>query len=215
MPPIGLTQPPRLCLQHAKHDSGVIEQEALELRPRTDEAAEERPRTDVARRGNTEKRRDLAEEVSSPELRSLFTVDEDGRFPLEDDVEPAAGQALPKNPLVRSEDLFLERVCDRVQLGPAKIGEERELGETLQDRVRSHARGSLSWSSGRFSTVGVLAVLPGRAGRGSDEPALVAPRSRLEANTTLAAELPHRVENDTSGSVDSPREEIQDRNAFR
>ena len=63
-----------------------------------------------------------------------------GRLAVEDHVEGAAAQALAQHALLRREDLLVERVCDRLELGPAKVGEEGELPEPLGDACTLHRR---------------------------------------------------------------------------
>jgi hypothetical protein len=116
----------------------VLEEEALELRPGKRETAQERLRADVRDRDAADEHRDLAEELAAPETRTLLAVDEDRCLALEDDVEGPTRDALAENPLPLCEDLLLERVRDGFELGPAEIGEERELSETVDGGRSGH-----------------------------------------------------------------------------
>ena len=80
--------------------------------------------------------RDLAEEVAAAEPRDLVAVAGDDRRAVEDHVEPAAGEPLAEHALPLRERLLLELVRDRLELGPRQVGEERRLGERVDERRR-------------------------------------------------------------------------------
>src|SRR6478609_3905150 len=109
-------QPARLHAQQAQHERRPVEQEALELRAGNHETAEHRGRDDVRRRRLAGQRRDLAEEVTPPELRARLAAELDRRLALEDHVEVAAGEAATQDALAGRKDVLLVRVSDRLEL---------------------------------------------------------------------------------------------------
>ena len=66
---------------------------------------------------------------------SLVPGDLDGRLAVQDDVEPAAGEPASEHPLAGAEVPLQLRVGDRLEVGIAEIGEERQAGEAADEVV--------------------------------------------------------------------------------
>jgi hypothetical protein len=109
----------------------MSDQEGLDTRPWKHETAQGPSGHDVRDRRLPEDDRDLAEELTATESRTLCAVHHDGRLAIEDDVEARSGQALAQDLVAIGEDSLFEEVDDAFELWPAEVGEERE----ARDRV--------------------------------------------------------------------------------
>ena len=94
---------------------------------------------DVGDRRLREQERHLAEEVALAEVGPIVAVDADRDLAVEDDVEPGPGEALAQDALAGRERLLGQRVRHLVELRPAKVAEERQPGERIDQLVLIHA----------------------------------------------------------------------------
>lgn len=128
-PSVGEAQASELRLQQPERDPRMRHEPLLQLRPWQDEASQLRERHHVGGWRHVEQDRNLTEEIAAPQLCALFAVDTDLGFALQHHVKARAAETLSEDPLASVEPLLIERVGDRLELGPGQIAEQREARE--------------------------------------------------------------------------------------
>ena len=115
---------------------GYFRRKALELRAGDLERVQGRAGDHVGGRLAVEQRRDLAEEVAAAQpARLVVPVDLDGGLAVEDDVEAAARKPAAQHPLALAEASLELGVGDRLEVGVAQVGEERQAREAADEVV--------------------------------------------------------------------------------
>src|SRR5712664_3887423 len=116
--------------------------ERLERGAGDDRAMKPLRRDDVGDGWIAKQHGDLAEEISAAESAVVLAVDADDRFAREDDVEARSTEALPQDALAIGKAALVDDVGDRLELGRAEIGEQRQGGELVAElaarRCHSH-----------------------------------------------------------------------------